>query len=289
MSDDNGVGMIWGPATYDAILIQDRSGQMVVRIDQDGRTHFGPGYTSTEMTARIFWEAIGYWIKEHPEVADTKPGELNQHLGNILARIFRDGGQRHQEVGTEEAVKEADLIVAKLHVAADEFETTRQALVKTQASLRLQIENGPLLHSAGSQPYRLTFMEKNWVPEERALRVETELESLRTEVEALNQYHTDSKKTLVDTVSKLSDQIKDLRYQLERAQMLRDSARSQAENFLQQRLKAEAQVEYWEDQEIGMASCCYDNERAAAEVPVLKKRIAELEKELDDYPNDVIE
>lgn len=55
---------------------------------------------------------------EHP---DTR------HLGGLLARIHRDGGQHQLAVGTEQAVVEADFIVAKLNADSDERAATQAA------------------------------------------------------------------------------------------------------------------------------------------------------------------
>jgi hypothetical protein len=38
--------------------------------------------------------------------------DLELWVGNLLARIFRDGGHHHAAVGTEQACKEADAILA---------------------------------------------------------------------------------------------------------------------------------------------------------------------------------
>lgn len=41
-------------------------------------------------------------------------GGGTNHLGNLLARIHRDGGHRQEEVGTDQACDEAELIVSRL-------------------------------------------------------------------------------------------------------------------------------------------------------------------------------
>ena len=46
--------------------------------------------------------------------ASPLPGGGSNHLGNLLARIHRDGGHRQEEVGTDQACDEAELIVARL-------------------------------------------------------------------------------------------------------------------------------------------------------------------------------
>lgn len=45
--------------------------------------------------------------------------EARRHLGNLLARIHRDGGHYEAKHGTEKAVKDADYIVAQLYTDAD--------------------------------------------------------------------------------------------------------------------------------------------------------------------------
>lgn len=47
--------------------------------------------------------------------------ELQRHVGNLLARIHRDGGQYQHEHGIEKAVADADKIVADLFSHIDEL------------------------------------------------------------------------------------------------------------------------------------------------------------------------
>lgn len=47
--------------------------------------------------------------------------EAKRHLGNLLARIHRDGGHYEEEHGTEKAVKDADHIVAQLYTDVEYY------------------------------------------------------------------------------------------------------------------------------------------------------------------------
>lgn len=46
--------------------------------------------------------------------ASPLPGGGPNHLGNLLARIHRDGGHRQEAVGTDQACGEAEIIVSRL-------------------------------------------------------------------------------------------------------------------------------------------------------------------------------
>lgn len=63
MSDEmgiRGVGTDNLPPEQRSILrLEDAQRRMVVNITGDGRTVFGPGYTSPEAAAKLFWECIG--------------------------------------------------------------------------------------------------------------------------------------------------------------------------------------------------------------------------------------
>jgi hypothetical protein len=45
--------------------------------------------------------------------------QRDNHLGNLLARIHRDGGHYESEHGTDKAAEDADLIVANLYGQVD--------------------------------------------------------------------------------------------------------------------------------------------------------------------------
>ena len=61
---------------------------------------------------RLAEEVLRYIAKAAP--ASPLPGGGSNHLGNLLARIHRDGGHRQEEVGIDQACDEAELIVARL-------------------------------------------------------------------------------------------------------------------------------------------------------------------------------
>lgn len=69
---------------------------------------------------RKFARAYGQLCRDTaPSSVTSAPGRSQEWLAELLARIHRDGGQHHVEVGTEQAVKEADEIVAKLYAERD--------------------------------------------------------------------------------------------------------------------------------------------------------------------------
>ena len=52
--------------------------------------------------------------------AGNASGSMRQHLSNLLARVHRDGGHYEAEHGVDQAVFDADIIVAELHAAKDQ-------------------------------------------------------------------------------------------------------------------------------------------------------------------------
>lgn len=59
-------------------------------------------------------------------IADT--ARVKKQLSNLLARIHRDGGHYEVKHGTDKAVEDADLIVAKMNAAADTAEMSQHKL-----------------------------------------------------------------------------------------------------------------------------------------------------------------
>ena len=64
--------------------------------------------------------------------------ELEMQLNNLLARIFRDGGQMANQLG-DSALSTADQIIADLHASTDHYESLKTAheLERLQENLSL--------------------------------------------------------------------------------------------------------------------------------------------------------
>jgi septal ring factor EnvC (AmiA/AmiB activator) len=74
------------------------------------------------------------------DAAVRERDEARRHLGNLLARIHRDGGQYQERHGTEKAVADADRIVANRNAELDEAREDVETLRKLNDQLLEQLE-----------------------------------------------------------------------------------------------------------------------------------------------------
>lgn len=51
------------PAQQNLVVLVNSDQQLVVTLKGDGRVEFGPGFTTNEEAARLFWECVGKWYR----------------------------------------------------------------------------------------------------------------------------------------------------------------------------------------------------------------------------------
>jgi hypothetical protein len=100
------------------------NGDVVHMAEQarEERDHWKKFHDEMQASLRVADEASERFKDFHERmVADliAERDQAERQRNNLLARIHRDGGHRHAEVGTEKACEEADLIVANLNASRD--------------------------------------------------------------------------------------------------------------------------------------------------------------------------
>jgi hypothetical protein len=97
-----------------------------------------------DWTAEIgipFARAIERATAARAESAEAERDKREHQLGNILARIYRDGGQHMVQHGTDEAVRAADDVLAGWITAVDERDRYRDALIACRPAVSVHLYN----------------------------------------------------------------------------------------------------------------------------------------------------
>jgi len=88
----------------------------------------------------------------------------DRQLHDLLARIFRDGGQHVGRVGIDHACEEADKLVADIYVEVEDLTAERdrllEALPRLAHAIRIQAEWVGILDNDGSAKRQRHHMEK---------------------------------------------------------------------------------------------------------------------------------